>query len=102
MILRLRLNKMDLQSRKHPLSLRRRQPDHPRRVFAPRGAPADLMNANGPVRPNQFQHDPPFHPALPVTATGPSHSTPRFWTVSDVGLPIRQGFCQGSRQGWAA
>jgi hypothetical protein len=81
MIFRLRLNKMVLHRRKHMLALCQRQPDHPWRVFGHRGAAADLMNADGPVRPDQLQHDPPLHPELPVTPE-PPHGTPRFWTVS--------------------
>jgi hypothetical protein len=84
MILRLRTNKMALHGRKHQLSLRQRQPDHPRSLFGHRGTAADLMNANGPIRSGQFQHNPPLHPEL----TGPTprlfNSTPRFWTVSAV------------------
>jgi hypothetical protein len=82
MILRLRLNKMDLQRREHPLSLCQRHSDHPRRILGHRRAAADLMNANGPIRSDQLQHDPPLHPELPVTMTGPSRSIPTFWTVS--------------------
>jgi hypothetical protein len=84
MILRLCLNKMALHRRKHMLAIRQRQPDHPWRVFDHRRAAADLVNANGPIRSGQFQHNPPLHPKLPVTTTGPFHSTPRFWTVSCV------------------
>jgi hypothetical protein len=87
MIRHLRLNKMDLQSRKRPLALRQCQSDRPRRVFARRGAAANLMNADGPIRPDQFQHDTPLHPALPVTPTGLSRSTPMFWTVSTPNEP---------------
>jgi hypothetical protein len=36
------------------------------------------MNGSGPIRPNQFQHNPPLHPALPATTSGRSYSTPRF------------------------
>jgi hypothetical protein len=68
MILRLRLNKMDLQRREHPLSLCQCHSDHPRRIFGHRRAAADLMNANGPIRSDQLQHDPPLHPKLPVFA----------------------------------
>ena len=73
---------MDLQCSEQMLALCQGQPDHPRRIFAYRRTAANLMNDNGPIRSNQLQHDPPLHPALPVTTTGMSNSTPRFWTVS--------------------
>jgi len=65
MILRLCLNQMVLHGRKHQLSLCQCQSDHPRRVFGHSGAPADLMNASGPIRPDQLQNNAPLHPALP-------------------------------------
>ena len=76
MILRLRLNEMDLQRRKQMLTLLQRQPDQPRRIFGHGRATANLMDANDPIRSDQLQHDPPLHPALPATTTGRSHSTP--------------------------
>jgi hypothetical protein len=82
MILRLRLNEMDLQRSKQMLAFLQRQPDYLRQIFGHGRATADLMNANGPVRSDQLQHDPPLHPELPATTTGQSHSTPTSWTVS--------------------
>jgi hypothetical protein len=70
MILRLRLNEMDLQRSKQMLGFLQRQPDHLRHIFGHGRATADLMNANGPVRSDQLQHDPPLHPELPATTTG--------------------------------
>lgn len=77
MIPRLCLGKMVLHGREHPFSLRHRQPDHPRSVFGHCGATADLMNADGPIRPEQLQHNPPLLSELPVPASGPPN-TPRF------------------------
>jgi hypothetical protein len=76
MILCLGLNEMDLQHSKQMLAFLQRQPDHLRQIFGHGRATADLMNANGPVRSDQLQHDPPLHPELPATTTGRSHSTP--------------------------
>jgi hypothetical protein len=89
MILRLGLNEMDLQRSKQMLALLQRQPDHSRRTFGHGRATADLMNANGPVRSDQLQHDPPLHPQLPATTTGRSHSTPHIpdGLVGQVDLP---------------
>jgi hypothetical protein len=69
-MIRLCLNQMALHRRKHQLSLCQRQSDHPRRVFGHSGGATDLMNASGPIRSNQLQHDPPLHPAIPVPTTG--------------------------------
>ena len=50
MVLRLSLNKMDLQRSKQMFALCQRQPDQPRRIFGHGRASADLMNANDPIR----------------------------------------------------
>ena len=65
MILRLRLNKMDLQPCEHSLSVCQRQPDHLRRIFCHRCPAANFMNDNRPIRSDQLQHDPPLHLELP-------------------------------------
>jgi hypothetical protein len=77
-ILRLGLNEMDLQRSKQMLALLQRQPDQPRRVIGHDRATADLMNANGPIWSDHFQHDPPLHPEPPATTTRHSHGTPNF------------------------
>ena len=59
MILRLCLNEMVLQSSEHELSLRQRQPDGTGRILVNRRAAADLVNADGPIRPGHVHHDPP-------------------------------------------
>ena len=60
MILRLCLNQMVLQSSEHELSLRQRQPDGPGRILVNRCAAANLVNADGPIRPGHLHHDPPL------------------------------------------
>src|SRR5450631_1375633 len=74
MILRLSVNRVDLQRSRQMLSLLQCQPTA--------AQPADLMNADDPIRSNLFQHDPPLHPELPATKTERSHSTPTFRTAS--------------------
>ena len=81
MILRLCLNQMVLQSSEHELSLRQRQPDGPGRILINRRAAANLVNADGPIRPGHLHHDPPLHP-VPRLPDQADRSTPRFWTVS--------------------
>jgi hypothetical protein len=81
MILRLCLNEMVLQSSEHELSLRQRQPDGPGRILVNRRAAANLVNADGPIRPGHLHHDPPLHPT-PRFPDQADRSTPRFWTVS--------------------
>ena len=76
MILRLRLNEMDLQRGEQILALLQRQSNQPGRIFGHGRAAADLVRANDPIRTNQLQHHPPLHPELPTTTTGRSHSTP--------------------------
>jgi SAM-dependent methyltransferase len=76
MILRLRLNEMDLQRGEQILALLQRQSNQPGRIFGHGRAAADLGRANDPIRTNQLQHHPPLHPQLPTTTTGRSHSTP--------------------------
>ena len=82
MILRLCLNEMVLQSSEHELALRQRQSDGPGRILVNRRAAADLVNADGPIRPGHLHHDPPLHPA-PRFPDEADRSTPTFWTVSD-------------------
>jgi hypothetical protein len=79
---RLRANRMDLQ----PPSTRLPSASVNRTICGPyfghRSLAPDLVNANGSNRSGQFQHDPPPYLELPVTTSGLSHGTPRFWTVS--------------------
>ena len=63
MILRVCLNEMVLQSSEHELSLRQRQPDGPGRILVNRRAPANRVNADGPIRTGHLHHDPPLYPA---------------------------------------
>jgi hypothetical protein len=77
MVLRLCFDKMALYRLEHMLALRQRQPDQPWCIFSYRRTTADFMNGGGPIRSDQFQHDPPLHPALPATTIGRSHSTPQ-------------------------
>ena len=81
MILRLCLNQMVLQSSEHELSLRQRQPDGLGRILINRRAAANLVNADGSIRPDHLHHDPPLHP-VPWLPDQADRSTPRFWTVS--------------------
>jgi hypothetical protein len=81
MILRLCLNEMVLQSSEHELSLRQRQPDGPGRILVDCRAAANLVNVDGPIRPDHLHHDPPLHPA-PRFPHQADRSTPTFWTVS--------------------
>jgi hypothetical protein len=83
MILRLCLNEMMLQFGEHELSLRQRQPDGPRRILVNSRTAANLVSADGPIRPGYLHHDPPLHPA-PRFADKADRSTSRFWTVSCV------------------
>src|SRR5271168_252932 len=93
MILRLCLNQMVLQSSEHELSLRQRQPDGPGRILINRRAAANLVNADGPIRPGHLHHDPPLHP-VPRLPDQADRSTPRFWTVS-VQLTVQsKGFTE--------
>ena len=85
MILRLCLNEVALQSSEHELSLRQGEPDGPGRILVNRRAAANLVNADGPIRPGHFHHHPPLHPASRLSHQA-DRSTPRFWTVS-VRLP---------------
>jgi hypothetical protein len=90
MILRLCLNEMVQQSSEHELSLRQCQPDGPGRILVNRRSAANLMSADGPIRPAHLHHPPP-HPA-PRFPDQADHSTPRFWTVSNAlpcGDPMR-------------
>jgi hypothetical protein len=81
MILRLCLNEIVLQSSEHELSLRQRQPDGPGRILVDCRAAANLVNVDGPIRPDDLHHDPPLHPA-PRFPHQADRSTPTFWTVS--------------------
>ena len=81
MILRRCLNEMVLQSSEHELSLSQRQPDRPGRILVNRRTAANLMGADGSIRPGHLHHDPPLHPA-PRFPDQADRSTPRFWTVS--------------------
>ena len=96
MILRLCLNEMVLQSGERQLSLCRRQPDGPGRILVNPRAAADLVNADGPIRPGHLHHDPPLHPA-PRSPTPADASTPRFWTVS-IAIGRFRDRAGGSRQ----
>ena len=51
MIIRLCLNKTELQRREDPLSPCQRQADHPGRIFVRPAATANLINAIGPSAP---------------------------------------------------
>ena len=63
----LRPNKVVLQSRQCPFSVRERQADRPRRAFnCVAAARADLVRPDDAVAPGQLHHDPPLHPAPPV------------------------------------
>ena len=86
MILRLCLNEMVLQSSEHELSLRLRQPNGPRRILVNRRAAANLVNVDGPIRPDHLHHDAPLHPA-PRFPDQADRSTPMFWTVSRIKNP---------------
>jgi hypothetical protein len=81
MILRLCLNEMVLQPSEHELSLRQRQPDGPGRILVNHHAAANLVNVDGPIRPDHLHRDAPLHPTprFPDQADG---STPRFWKAS--------------------
>jgi hypothetical protein len=89
MILRLHLNQMVLQSGEYELSLRQRQPDGPGRIRVNRRTPANLVNAGGPICPDQLHHHPSLHPA-PRFADQANRSTPRFWTVSGQVRQLRR------------
>ena len=75
MIVRLCLNEMVLQSGEHQLSLCQRQPDGPGRILVNPRAAADLVNADGPIRPGHLHHDPPLHPT-PRSPTRPTLAPP--------------------------
>src|ERR1700722_11040900 len=62
MILRLFLNEMVPRSSGHELSRRKPQPDGSGRILVDGRAAANLVNADGALRPGHLQHDPPLHP----------------------------------------
>jgi hypothetical protein len=99
MILRLGLNKMVLQSSEHELSLRQREPNGSRRIFVNRRAATNLVNADGPIRPDYLHDDPPLHPA-PRFPDQADRSTPTFWTVSSrrPAPEIHPGAARGNPQ----
>jgi hypothetical protein len=68
---------MVLQSSEHELSLRQRQPDGPGRILVNRRAAANLMNVDGPIRPDHVHHDAPLHPT-PRFPDRADRSTSRF------------------------
>jgi hypothetical protein len=73
--------------------LRQRQPDGSGRIFPNRRAAANLMSADGPIRPSHLHHDPQLHPA-PGSPDQADRSTPRFWTVSVARCPfLRKARC---------
>jgi hypothetical protein len=79
----LRPNKVVLQSRQCPFSVRERQAKRRSRAFiCVAAARADLLRPNDTVAPGQLHHDPPLHPAPPVVRHPPDHTTPTFETVS--------------------
>jgi hypothetical protein len=71
-------NKVVLQRRQDPLTLRQRQPDRCSRVLAcVAAAAADLMRTDGAVTPYQLYHDAPFHPIPPTGHFGLVNTTPQ-------------------------
>ena len=74
----LRPNKVILQSRQCSFSVREHQADRPRRAFAcVAAARADLLQPDDTVAPGQLHHDPPLHPASPVSRSQPDRYHPQ-------------------------
>jgi hypothetical protein len=67
--------------------LRQRQPDGSGRIFPNRRAAANLMCADGPIRPSHLHHDPQLYPA-PGSPDQADRCTPKFWTVSVARCPF--------------